>query len=191
VKKNSLVIDSAPVASFYSSPDSCTSHNQENRSLELITIMNADTRGHLHQHLASSGLDALPTDKRTVIQNLSLSSHLLRWVQQSSSHKEEETARASYMEGLPTGPWNQRFTYQGKLACDVTDLASLMTVGQELHVIHCVAPAVLVAHSQQFSSALHGPPPLITAYCGHQVWSATICYDQHRAIKFLDMGPEF
>jgi hypothetical protein len=127
-------------------------------------------------------------------ENLSISPHLLRGVQQSSFHKEEETAWAAYMEGLPTGPWNPRLTYQVNLTCDVKGLASLTAVGQDnLHVIHFCSccPCCSVSLSQQFISALHGPPPLITVHHGHQVLVSHSLLWTAWANKFLDMGPVF
>jgi hypothetical protein len=133
-------------------------------------------------------------------QNLSISSHLLWGVQQSNFHKEEETAWAAYMEGLPTGPRNPRLTYQGNLTCDAKGLASLMAVGQDqLHVIHLcsccpccsLALSLSLCLSQQFISALHGPPPLITVYRGQQALVSHSLLWTAWANKFLDMGPVF
>jgi len=55
------------------------------------------------------------------------------------------------------------------------------------------APTVLVALSvsQQFISAWHGPPPLITVYCGHQALVSHYLLWTAWANKFLDMGPAF
>lgn len=88
-------------------------------------------------------------------QNLSISPHLLRGVKQSIFHKEGETVWAAYLEGLPTGPWNTRFTYHDNLTCDVKGLASLMAVGQDhLHVIHlCSCSPCYSVSAIHFSTA--------------------------------------
>jgi len=97
-------------------------------------------------------------------QNLSISPHLLRGVQQSSFHREEETTWAAYMEVLPTDPWNPQLTYQGNLTCDVKGLASLMAVGQDHH---------LVMH---FCSCCPSCAVSLSAIHSSTVWTTTLDY---------------
>jgi hypothetical protein len=116
-------------------------------------------------------------------------------VQQSSFHKEEETTWAAYMEGLPTGPWNPRLIYQGNLTCDAKGLASLMAVGQDhLHVIHLCSCCPCCSLSLCLSAihfSVHGPPPLITVYCGQRALVSHSLLWTAWANKFIDTGPVF